>query len=150
MASYTLLASESTVQVLSPTIVNDVVYCTIQTSPSNVIASIPVSQPAFDNNKAAQELTAFADNIETLIGRGHIIAGAGSQTIDASGLLQDQVSFTVQYVPKGATTSNITAQADIPVGMLSQSDPAIDQVLLAEAEAMITKVYDSLASAAAG
>lgn len=150
MASYSLLASVSTVQVLSPTIVNDIFYCTVQTSPSNVIASIPVSAAAFNSNGAAQELTGFADNIETLIGRGDVIAGTGVQTLDANGLLQDQVSFTVQYVPPGTGTSNITAEALVPVGLLSQTDPAIDVTVLAEAEAIITQVYDSLKSAAGG
>lgn len=150
MASYSLLASESTVQVLSPTVTNDVVYCTIQTTKSSVIASMPVSAVSFNLNQSAEELTAFADNIETIIGRGHVIAGQGAQTLDANGLLQDQVSFTVQYVPAGTTPTNITAEALVPVGLLSQSDPAINQVVLAEAEAIVTAVYNSLKSAAGG
>jgi hypothetical protein len=150
VASYTLIASESTVQVISPTIVNDVVYCTIQTSPSNVIASIPVSKTAFDQGQAAPELTAFADNIETIIGRGNVIAGAGAQTIDASGLLQDQVAFTVEYVPPGSVGTSITAEALVPATMLSVDDPSIDRVLLDEAEAIVSAVYDNLKSAAGG
>lgn len=150
MASYSLLASQSTVQVLSPTVVNDVVYCTIQTSPTGVIASLPVSSASFTANQSAEELTAFADNIETIIGRGHVVAGAGAQTIDASGLLQDQVSFTVQYVPTGTTGTNITAEALVPVGLLSQSDPAINTTLLDEAEAIITATYNNLKNAASG
>jgi len=150
VASYQLLASESTVQVLSPTVTQDVVYCTIQTSPTNVIASIPVSTAAFTNNMAAQELTAFANNIETLVGRGHVIGASGVQTIDSSGLLQDQVVFTVAYVPTGSSSSSITADAVVPATMLTIDDPSIDQVLLDEAEAIITGVYDNLKSAAGG
>ena len=150
MPAYTLLASTSTVQVISSTIVNNVVYCTIETSPSNVIASIPVSQASFNNNQSAQELTALADNIETLIGRGHITGGQGVQTLDSNGLLVDQISFTVEYIPSGATSSNITAEALVPVNLLSIDDPAIDRVLLDEAETIITKVYNNLANAASG
>lgn len=150
MAAYSLLASISTVQVLSPTLVNDVVYCTIQTSPSNVIASMPVSETAFNNNGAAEELTAFADGIETIIGRGDVIAGAGAQTIDPNGLLQDQVAFTVAYVPPGSSGTSITAEALVPVGLLSQSDPEIANVVLAEAEAIVSKTYGNLKSAASG
>ena len=67
MASYALLASESTVQVLSPTLTNDVVYCTIHTQPSGVIASMPVPKLAFDANSAKPELTAFANAIEQIM-----------------------------------------------------------------------------------
>lgn len=150
MAAYSLLATVSTVQVISPTIVNDVVYCTIQTNPSSVIASIPINTADFNSNLGVQGLTAFADNIETLIGRGHIVAGTGVQTIDANGLLQDQVSFTVQYVPPNVSGTSITAEALVPVGLLSQSDPAIESTLLAEAQAIIDGVYSALHNAQGG
>jgi hypothetical protein len=150
VASYSLLSSVSTVQVISTTVVQDVVYCTIQTIPTGIIANIPVSAIAFSENAAGPELTAFADNIETIVGRGHVIAGTGVQTIDASGLLQDQVSFTVQYVPPNTTGTSITAEALVPVGLLSVDDPAIDRAALAQAEAIVTGVYDNLQSAASG
>ena len=150
MASYDLLASNSTVQVLSPTIVNDAVYCTIQTIPSNVIASITISQTSATLDLKPPVLVAFANGIETILGRGHVIAAAGVQTIDPNGLLQEQVSFTVQYVPSGNTPTSITAEALVPVGLLSQDDLIIQETLLAEAEAIIDGVYSSLQSAASG
>ncbi len=150
MASYTLLSSYSTVQVLSATVVNDVVYCTIQTDTHSVIASMPVSQVAFNNNGAAEELTALADGIETMFGRVDILSAVGVQTIDASGLLQDQVSFTVVWYPQGGQPGNVTADALVPVGLLSQSDPAIADTTLNEAEAIIMGVYNNLKSAAGG
>jgi len=150
MASYSLLSSQSTVQVLSPTVVNDVVYCTIQTTGSSVIASVPVSAAAFANNSAISELTAFANNIETLIGRGNVDGATGVQTLDANGLIQDQVSFTVVYVPAGSSSTSITAEALVPVNLLTVDDPAIDQVLLDQAEAIIDGVYGNLQSAAGG
>lgn len=150
MAAYTLLASNSTVQVLSPTVVNDIVYCTLQTQPSNVIASIAVSQAAFDSNGAAEELTAFSDNIEELMARSHVIAGTGTQSLDPNGLLVDYVAFTVEYIPPGATTSNVTAEALVPVNLISVSDPQINSVLLPQAEAIIDKTYASLQSLAGG
>ena len=150
MAGYSLLASESTVQVFSPTVVEDVVYCTIQTQPSGVIASMPISKAAFDTDATPPVLTAFADNIETIMGRGHVIGGTGSQTIDANGLLQDRISFVVQYMPTPTSSSAITAEALVPVGLLGQSDPAIERTLLSEAEAIIDKVYANLQAAAGG
>lgn len=150
MAAYSLLGSYSTVQVLGPTLVNDVVYCTISTSPSGVIASMPVSTIAFSSNGAAQELTALADNIENLMSNTHVIGGQGSQTLDANGLLQDQVTFTVQYVAAGSSSGAVTATADVPVGLLSVDDSAIEPTLLAEAQAIIDGVYANLKSAASG
>ncbi len=150
MASYSLLASQSTVQVLSATVINDVVYCTIQTSPTGVIASIAVSETAFNNNAAAEELGALANGIETIIGRGNVTGGTGVQTIDGSGLLQDQIAFTVQYVPPGTTSTSITADALVPVGLLSIDDPEIENTLLNEAEAIVNGVYNNLKNAAGG
>jgi hypothetical protein len=138
------------VQVLSPSLVNDVVYCTIQTAPSGVIASMPVQASVFNAGGAGPELTAFADGIETMFGRGHVIGAAGAQTIDPSGLLQDQVAFTVQYVPAGSASTSITAEALVPVGYLNQSDPVILEAALNNAEAIITAVYDNLQAAAGG
>lgn len=148
MASYSLLASSSTVQVKGANVVQDVVYCTIQTTVSGVIASVPVDQGTFDSGGAGPELTAFADNIETIMGRGHVIAGVGSQTIDPSGLILDQVTFTVEYVPTGTSGTSITAEANVPVNLLSIDDPTIDRVLLDEAEAIIDGVYANLKAAA--
>jgi hypothetical protein len=136
--------------VLSPQVVNDVVYCTIQTSPTGIVASLPVSAVSFKNNASAEELGAFANNIETLVGRGNVIGGTGVQTIDGNGLLKDQVSFTVQYVPAGSGITSITADALVPANLLSVDDPEIDTTLLNEAEAIITKVYNNLKNAAGG
>jgi len=151
MASYALLASIQTVQVLSANVVNDVMYCTIQTSPSGVIASLPVSLTAFAQNQAAEQLTSFADDIETMMTQPGVIAGTGEQTIDASGLLADNVTFTVQYVPAGSAPTSITAEAVVPVGLLSEGgDPTIERTLIAQAEAIIAGVYANLQSAAGG
>lgn len=150
MANYQLIASEQTVQVLSPTLVNDVVYCTIQTSPSSVIASMPVDIITFNAGDSGTLLSAFAANIETLMARPEVVAGQGSQTIDANGLLQDQVSFTVSYTPTGGTPGAVTAQALVPVGLLEGGGDSVSAVLLREAEAIIAAVYANLKSAAGG
>src|SRR5262252_4865995 len=100
-ASYTLLASDSTVQSLSPTVVLDVVYCTIQTVGHGVIASYPIPQGTFESSNSVEVLTFYARGIEEVMGHDAVIAGAGAQTIDANGLLQDTVVFTVEYTPTG-------------------------------------------------
>jgi hypothetical protein len=151
MASYGLLASESTVQVLSPTVVMDVVYATIVTQPSGVIASIAVPKAEFDAGTAAPLLTDYANNIELMMTQPGVIAGQGTQTIDANGLIEDQVSFVVQYAPPGGGSTAVTAEAVVPTSLLSEGgDPTIERVLLAKAEAIIAGVLANLKAAAGG
>jgi len=150
VASYTLLASSTTVQVLSSTVVNPVEYCTIETSPSGVVANIPVQKDVFDAGQAGTELTNFADAIEQVMTFAHVVAGAGVQVLDDSGLLTDQVSFTVQYVPSGSTGTSITATALIPVAELNFTDATIGETLLAEVKTAIGAVYANLQAAAGG
>jgi len=150
VASYVLIASESTVQVLSPTLVNDVVYCTIQTQPSGVIASMPVQADVFKVGGAGPELTAFTNAIEQIMDIEPVIAAVGEQSIDASGLLKDNVAFTVEYTPTSTTPTSVTAEALVPVGMLNFEDALIGRTLLAEVEAIIDGVYNNLKAAAEG
>jgi hypothetical protein len=148
MAGYSLVGSYSTVQVLSPTLVNNVVYCTISTLPSGVIASMPVQQDVFDGGGAGPELTAFAEAIEQIMARSDVIAGTGAQTIDPNGLLADQVVFTVQYVQTGTTGTAVTADAEVPTASLNFTDGLIGATLLESVIAIIDKTYANLEEAA--
>lgn len=149
MAVYSLIGSYATVQVITPTFVYDVVYCTIQTNPSGVIASLPVQKETFDGGFAGPLLTDYGNNIELMMRQPGVIAGRGEQTLQEDGLLRDNVTFTVRYVPAGSTGTSNTAEAVVPSGLLSEGgDPAIERVLLAQAEAIIAKVYANLKSAA--
>lgn len=150
MAGYELIASTSTVQVLSPTLVNPVVYCTIQTQPSGVIASIPVQQTVFDASAAGVELQNFADAIEQTMNLGYVIAGVGSQQLDQSGLIEDFVTFTVQYTSATTPPSGVTAEANVPVGMLNFTDALIGQVSWENVQGIVGGVYDNLQNAAGG
>ena len=151
MAVYSLIASYQTVQVLTPTLTNDVVYCTIQTIPSGVIASVPVQKSTFDGGFAGPLLTDYANNIELMMRQPGVIAGRGEQTLDANGLIADNVTFTVEYVPASPPGTSITAEAVVPTGLLSEGgDPAIERVLLAQAEAIIAAVYANLQKTAGG
>ena len=150
-AAYELLASESTVQVLSPTVVNDVVYSTIVTTGHNVIASYPIPQGDFESVNSSEVLTFFARGIEEVMKDSRVVAGAGSQTIDANGLLQDTVTFTVQYVAAGTTGTTVTAAAEVPVSALrgsTSSGPGTPDV--SAALAIIDAVYADLQRLAGG
>lgn len=150
MASYTLIGSVSTIQVLSTTTTQEAVLATIQTNPSNVVASIPVSQVSFEANSAAETLTALADNIETILGQGKAVGGVGSQDLDNSGLTVYFVTFTVGYDPPGAPPGQVTVDVDVPVNLLSIDDPEINQTLLGEAETLINNAYNSLVALSKG
>jgi len=150
MAGYSIQGSYSTVQVLTPSLVNPIVYCTISTTPSGVIASIPVQQDVFSSGGAGPELQSFADAIEQIMARADVVAGIGSQQLDHNGLLADFVTFTVQYVGPNTASSGVTAEADVPVGMLNFTDGLIGTTLLGEVEAIIAKAYNGLKDAAAG
>lgn len=150
MAVYSLKSHYSTVQVLSPTLVNPIVYATIQTAPSGVIASRPVQEAVFDAGQEGPELTNFANAIEEIMQNPAVIGATGAQTIDPNGLLADNVLFTVQYPAGDTSGSNVTAEATVPVGMLDFSDGQIGQASLANVEKIIADVYANLKSAAGG
>lgn len=150
MATYTLIGSASTVQVLSPTLSQDAVLATIQTVKTGVIATMAVSQVAFNNNGAAEELTALADSIDTIIGQGKAVGGTGTSSLDSNGLQQYFVTFTVAYNPPGAPSGQVTVDADVPVTLMSQSDAAIGETLLNEAEAIVNNSYQNLVNMSQG
>lgn len=151
MASYSVLANESTVQVLSPTVVKDIVYVTILTSPSGVVCSLAVDAKEFNAGTAGPLVTSYADNVEQLMGMPEVIGAQGYQAVEPTGLLSDNVSFIVQYVPAGGSASAITAEAIVPNNLLTEGgDPQINAVLIQQAEAIITKAYDNLVALTKG
>lgn len=150
MAGYSLIGSYSTVQVLTPTLVNPVVYCTISTKPSGAIASMPVAQDAFDASQAAPELTAFANAIEQVLGFAGVTTAVGGQTIDPSGLISDNVVFTVTYSGPETNGNTISTEATVPVASLNFEDGLIGATLLESVTAIIVAAHESLVSAAGG
>ena len=150
MATYSIQGSYSTVQVITPTLTQPIQYTTIQTQPSGVIASIALDKAVFDAGTSGPLLTAFTDAIEQIMARTEVIAGIGTQQLDPNGLLTDYVTFTVQYVGPNTAASGVTAEADVPVGMLNFTDGAIGSLLLQEVDAIIAAAYNSLKAAASG
>ena len=148
--SYTLLASLSTVQVLSPTVVNDVIYSTIKTIPSGVVANYPIPQGEFESINSSERLTFFARGIEEVMALDHVIGGVGTQSLDASGLLQDNVSFTVQYVQPGTSGTEVTAQAEVPVDAMLGASTTPGKPGITAATAIVDAVYADLQRLAGG
>jgi hypothetical protein len=125
-------------------------YVTIQSQPSGVIASMSIDQADFDGGTSGTLLADFADAIEVLMARPEVIAGVGQQQIDPSGLLADYVTFTVQYAGPNTAPSGVTAEADVPVGLISTAETFGGHTNLPDAIALITAAYDSLKAAASG
>jgi len=150
MASYSIQGSYSTVQVITPTLTQPIQYTTIQTQPSGVIASIALHKADFDGGASSTLLTIFADAIEQIMARTEVIAGIGTQQLDPNGLLTDYVTFTVQYVGPNTPASGVTAEADVPVGLLNFTDGAIGRLLLEQVDAIIATAYNTLQAAAGG
>lgn len=150
MATYSIQGSYSTVQVITPSLTQPIQYTTIQTQPSGVIASIALAKIDFQAGTGSTLLGIFADAIEQIMSHPEVIAGIGTQQLDENGLLADFVTFTVQYVGPNTASSGVTAEADVPVGMLNFTDGAIGALLLQEVDAIIAKAYNGLKAAAAG
>lgn len=148
MASYTLLASESTIQVLAPTVTNEVLYCTIMTHPSSAVVSMPIPVEATGVASGNPELRAYANAVEQIMARPEVIAAVGSQELDQSGLTSDYVIFTVQYVQPGTTGTSVTADAKVHSASLNFEDGQIGVTLLDSVLAIIADVYDGLKSTA--
>lgn len=123
---------------------------TIQTQPSGVVASYPVSKVDFDAGLASQVLTNYADGIEYLMALQHVIAGIGSQSLDANGLIADLVVFTVQYVGAGAGATGVTAEADVPVAEIDSIPQELERGSAITAQDYILNAYNALAAAAGG
>lgn len=150
MAGYTMQGSYSTVQVKSPTLVLPVQYCTVQTSPSGVIASFPVSEQDFTGGYADQVLTDFASGIEYLMGLPHVIGATGSQTIDTVGLLADTVVFTVEYRDPVHAPNGVTAEAPVDAQLIYGIPRALENSSAVSAEDPIIIAYNNLKAASGG
>lgn len=151
MASYSIQGSYRTVQVITPSLVLPIQYTTLQTQPSGVIASIALAEADFKAGTSTPLLVSFANAIEQIMADPRVIAGIGTQQLDTNGLLADFVTFTVQYTGAGAAQQGVTAEADVPVGMLNfDEDGQIGHLLYEEVVALIDAAYNSLATAAAG
>lgn len=144
MASYSVLTSESTIQVLSPTVVVDAYTATVQTDPTGIVATLTFPNTFFESATAGDLLQAFATNIEAFVSGGKVSGAIGGQVLDANGLLQDTVDFTVSYTPPNSPTGPLTAQVEVPSNDLVGIVGPTTYGNLAEAEYLINTAYNNL------
>lgn len=118
--AYNLLASESTVHVLSTQDTIDAQRATIETSSHNAVVSSIVPQTIWGTAEGTNQLNQVAFDVDYIIDHTAAIAAIGNQSIDASGLLQQVVTFTVAYTPAGSTLPPLTTTVDVPMPLLEE------------------------------
>lgn len=149
-ANYDLYPTYSTIQVLSPTLVQPIVDCPLRTKPSGVFFDYWVDQAVWDAGDAPALLEAVAAGVEHIMASQPVIAGVGSQHLDANGLLAQFVIFTVAYNVPGVTVGPSTVEVEVPVGDFGQDTIAGENFGLNDAIAKIQDAYSKLEAAAAG
>lgn len=149
-ANYVLVASQSSIQVLSPTVVQDVVVITIQTLPSRVIADIWVTKHEWDQGSTATTLEGFAANIEKVMASPKVESASGGQALDASGLLASEITFQVGYTPPGSAFPPATVDVVIPATQLRPEDVFGSEPGVTAALTEIDTAYGQLVAAAGG
>lgn len=146
--NYTLVSSQSTIQVLSPTVVQDVVVCSIQTHPSQVIATLWVTRDEWDGGNAPATLDGFAANIETVMASPEVLSASSGPTLDASGLQSTEITFVVGYKKQGSPFPPATIDVSIPANQLRPGDVEGQEPGVQAALATIDAAYQQLVAAA--
>jgi len=124
MAFYNLLATEQTVHVLTTLDTIDAVRATIQSPVHQITAASIVPLDAWGTETGINQLRQVAFDVDWLIDNTPAIAGIGNQSIDANGLTQQVVTFTVAYSPPGSTNPPLTSTVDVPMPWLEEPIPA--------------------------
>lgn len=147
---YDLIGTQSSIQVLSATLVQPIVVATIATKPSAVVASYWIDKITYDAGEGPALLTTFAENVESIISTGKAIGGSGNQTVEPNGLLKQWVTFVVAYTPTGSTTGPLTVDVDVPVSDLGGITEFGANYGLQDAEKLIDDAYAQLVKLAGG
>jgi hypothetical protein len=95
---FSIQATNHTVEVRSPTLVEDVMEVHAITKPSGVTFVRAVPYKTWQAKGAGPALGVIAQHIEHIMAvRPHVVSGAAIQTVDQSGLLANAVEFVVEY-----------------------------------------------------
>jgi len=148
--AYNLLSSNSTVQVLSPTLSQPAVDVWISTGAYRQVVNLVLDRGTFNSNEGHVVLALFAGSVDQLLAEGKAIGAVGTSDLDASGLREVFVTFTVGYQVPGSNLPPATVDVDVPVGLLAGAQGSAGAGAFAEAQAMIDAAYAKLEALAAG
>lgn len=149
-SNYDLLTTNSSVQVLSPTLTQPVIDATVKSKPSGVIFDYWIDETTWKAGEGPVLLENVAAGVEHIMASEPVIAGVGSQQLDAGGLLAQFVTFTVAYQVPGSTAGPATSDVDVPIGDFGQDSFQGQNFGLEDAHAKIQAEYARLEALAAG
>lgn len=147
-AHYNLVTTQSSIQVISPTTVLDIVVATIQTKPSGVIFDYWLAKADFDEATAATILDAVAAGVEQIMSTQPVSAAVGSPQLDRSGLQAEIITFTVAYQTPGSVFPPATIDVEVPASDFGQDTLDGHNAGLEDATAKIARAYARLKAAA--
>lgn len=137
---FTVMATNRTVEVRSPTLVEDVMEIHATTKPSGVTFVRAVPYKTWAGKGAAGTIAIIAEHIEHIFSvRPSVVSGAAIQQVDQSGLLVNAVEFTVEIdPPSDSQPGPFQSTVTIPVQVLHDQD-AYDRYF----DPVIAKLHES-------
>ena len=125
MATWEIVSSRRTTQVLSPTRVQDVMVIGVQTIPHRVYFERAVPYTDWVQSPVGVALYAEppADNIEYELTSGPAIAASYIEDLDASGLVQGFIEFVLQVESGDPNRPGpFQTTVDVPISVVSQAN----------------------------
>lgn len=122
-ATYEVVSSRRTTQVLSPTRVQDVMLIGVQTIPHGVYFERAVPYADWVKSPIGVALYAEppADNIERLLSQGPAIAASYIEDLDPSGLVKGFIEFVLEVSSNDpAKPGPFQTTVDIPIEVVSE------------------------------
>lgn len=141
--SIRLLNSDPSVQVIG-NLTSDVLICTFQSLPSGSTLILVIDQTDFAAGTGNVLMNELSTEVEDILKAGVATGAVGVQSIDSSGLLQDNVTFTVTYVPSYSTPGTITGDVTIPAYVITGDSFLFASGALQSAPAQIDAEYERL------
>lgn len=149
MAFYEPLGSTSTIQQLGTSQIVDSLSTSLRTATHGVQATLVLPQSWYDAGTAIPRLEVFAQAIDTIMGGGKVSSASASQILDANGLLQDAVTFTVAHPGPGGVPDAFTTDVTVLSSDMGGTGLGYGNVGPQYAEGLIDAAYQQLAAIAA-
>ena len=142
--AHRLLDSQSVIQVFGPNLASEAIFCTFQSFPSGSVLIRTVPQDTFIRGDGGPLVETLAEAVENLLSAEVAIAAAGTQGLDASNLIFDAVTFTVEYVPTYSTPGRILGDVQIDVRVITADQSLLGGSGAENAAQLINDEYSRL------
>ena len=135
--------ADPTVQVVGD-LTTEARIATFFSYPSGSVLIRVISEADYQADSGNALLNALSDAVESILGEGIATAAVGNMTFESSGLLQDNVTFTVIYVPSYPTVGTITGDVTIRVSVITADTGLLGGAGAASAPDLILAEYNRL------